>query len=134
MSIRIKALKFYQAKVLDVESRIQKLSLEDNSRSSVMLFYENGTVSSCDRITGSIIRSKQSQMFFRIGVFKNFVIFTGKHLCWSLFLIKLQTFRNSFFPEHFWCSIFQPRACQTFFYKYHYKAGPSRRVNRNRSV
>ena len=24
------------------------------------------------------------------GVLKNFVIFTGKHLCWSLFLIKLQ--------------------------------------------
>ena len=23
-------------------------------------------------------------------VLKNFVIFTGKHLCWSLFLIKLQ--------------------------------------------
>ena len=22
--------------------------------------------------------------------FKNFAIFTGKHLCWSLFLIKLQ--------------------------------------------
>ena len=24
------------------------------------------------------------------SVLKNFVIFTGKHLCWSLFLIKLQ--------------------------------------------
>ena len=24
------------------------------------------------------------------GVLKNFVIFTGKQLCWSLFLIKLQ--------------------------------------------
>ena len=28
-------------------------------------------------------------MFFKIGVLKNFVIFKGKHLCWSLFLIKL---------------------------------------------
>ena len=28
-------------------------------------------------------------MFFKIGILKNFVIFTGKHLCWSLFLIKL---------------------------------------------
>ena len=25
---------------------------------------------------------------------KNFVIFTGKHLCWSRFLIKLQAFRS----------------------------------------
>ena len=43
-------------------------------------------------------------MFFKIGAFKNFAIFTGKRLCWSLFLIKLQAFceyyevfNNSFF-------------------------------------
>ena len=29
-------------------------------------------------------------MFFKIGVLKNFAVFTGKHLRWSLFLIKLQ--------------------------------------------
>ena len=29
----------------------------------------------------------------KIGALKNFAIFTGKHLCWSLFLIKLQAFR-----------------------------------------
>ena len=48
-------------------------------------------------------------MFFKIGVIKNFVIFRGKHLCWSLFLIKLQSynfpvnieisFKNSFFHK-----------------------------------
>ena len=32
-------------------------------------------------------------MFFRIVVLKNFSVFTGKHQCWSLFLIKLQTWR-----------------------------------------
>ena len=32
-------------------------------------------------------------MFFKIGVLKNFVIFTGKHLRWSLFCIKQQAFR-----------------------------------------
>ena len=41
-------------------------------------------------------RSSRSQMFFKIDVLKNFIIFTGKHLCWSLFLIKLQAF--SCFP------------------------------------
>ena len=30
-------------------------------------------------------------MFFKIGSIKNSAIFTGKHLCWGLFLIKLQT-------------------------------------------
>ena len=29
------------------------------------------------------------------AVLKNFTIFTGKHLCWSLFLIKLPAFRFS---------------------------------------
>ena len=38
-------------------------------------------------------RGSRSHMFFKIGVLKNFTIFTGKHLCWSLFLIKLQAFR-----------------------------------------
>ena len=34
----------------------------------------------------------RSQMFFKIekGVLKNFANFTGKIMCWSLFLIKLQ--------------------------------------------
>ena len=35
-------------------------------------------------------------MFFKTGVLKNFAIFTGKHLCWSLFLIKLQDWRLAF--------------------------------------
>ena len=43
--------------------------------------------------------SSHLQMFFKIGVLKNFVIFTGKQWCfflsffWSFFLIKLQVFR-----------------------------------------
>ena len=32
-------------------------------------------------------------MFLKMSVLKNFPIFTGKHLCWSLFLIKLQAWR-----------------------------------------
>ena len=33
-------------------------------------------------------RSSRSQMFFKIGVLEDLTIFTGKHLCWSLFLIR----------------------------------------------
>ena len=33
-------------------------------------------------------RSSLSQMFFKIGFLKNFAIFTGKHLGWSLFFIN----------------------------------------------
>ena len=41
---------------------------------------------------GYFLRSSRSQAFFKIDALKNFAIFTGKHLCWSLFLIKLQAF------------------------------------------
>ena len=35
------------------------------------------------------LRSNLSQMLIRIGILKNFTIFTGKHSCWGLVLIKL---------------------------------------------
>ena len=38
-------------------------------------------------------------MFSEKGVLKNFALFTGKHLCWSLFSIKLQSL-NINFKEH----------------------------------
>ena len=34
-------------------------------------------------------------MFFKIDVLKTFTNFTGKHQCWSLFLIKLQAYYRS---------------------------------------
>ena len=33
-------------------------------------------------------RFSRSQMFFKIGLLKNFITFTGKQLCWSFNLIK----------------------------------------------
>ena len=33
------------------------------------------------------------QIFIKISVIKNFAIFKGKHLCWSLFLRKLQVLK-----------------------------------------
>ena len=36
-----------------------------------------------------ILRSSRLQMFFEISVLKNVTIFTGKHLCCSLFLMKV---------------------------------------------
>ena len=38
-------------------------------------------------------RSSHLWMFFKLGVLKHFPIFTGKHTCWSLYLIKLQALR-----------------------------------------
>ena len=44
-------------------------------------------------------RSSHLQMFFKIVVLKNLAIFTGKNLCWSLFLIKLQAQACSFIKK-----------------------------------
>ena len=54
------------------------------------------------------LRSSDQRCSVKTAVLKIFAIFTGKHLCWSLFLIKLQEFRacslikkrlqNSWFP------------------------------------
>ena len=38
-------------------------------------------------------RSSFSQIFFQIGVLKNFAVFTGKHLYCSLFIIHLQAWK-----------------------------------------
>ena len=41
----------------------------------------------CECSTEAVV----GQMFFKTGAVKNFTSFTGKYLCWILFLIKLQT-------------------------------------------
>ena len=35
-------------------------------------------------------RSNCAQMLFKVGVLKNFAIFTGKYQCWRVFIVKLQ--------------------------------------------
>ena len=54
----------------------------------------------------STVRSSRSQMSFNIGVLNNFANFTGKHLCFCLFLITFQTYRHrdpdtGLFLQHF---------------------------------
>ena len=41
----------------------------------------------------NIFRSSHRRYSVKKGVLKNFANFKGKHLCWSLFLIKLQAWR-----------------------------------------
>ena len=56
-----------------------------------------------------------------MGFFLNFKVFTGKHLCWGLFLIKLQVFRPTTYLKRDpnsgvscgYCEIFK----NSFFYR-----------------
>ena len=63
------------------------------------------------RKLGSPYRSSYRTGSAKKGVLKNFANYTGKQLCWSLFLIKLQAlglfsgeicriFKNTYFEEH----------------------------------
>ena len=45
------------------------------------------------RAMNDLMRSSRLQMFFKVCVLKNVVVLTEKHLCWNLFLIKLQAWR-----------------------------------------
>ena len=67
-----------------------------------------------------LIGKKPFAEFFKIGVLKNYTIFTGKHLCWSLFLIKKPTPTQVFSSEY--CKIFK----NTYFGENLRKTAPSR--------
>ena len=64
-------------------------------------FITNFMVISCIKYRGSHL-----QMFFKIGVLKNFAIFVRKHLCWILFSIN--------WPQIFYCEYWK-----TYFEKHH---------------
>ena len=44
-------------------------------------------------------RNSHLHMFFKIGALENFAIFTEKHLCWSLFLIKFVALKAILGPK-----------------------------------
>ena len=45
-------------------------------------------------LNGFKYRKQPPEVFYKKAVFKNYSIFTGKHVSWSLFLIKLQAFNS----------------------------------------
>ena len=61
-----------------------------------------------------LIKKQPPEVFYERAVPKNFSIFTGKHQCWSLFLIRFlkrdpshvlfpeicKMFKNTYFEEH----------------------------------
>ena len=40
-------------------------------------------------------KKQPKEVFYKNETLKNFSIFADKHLCWGLFLIKLQVFRSA---------------------------------------
>ena len=59
------------------------------------------------------LQKQPPEVFYKKAVIKNFAVLTGKQLCWSLFLVKLQASRLATLlkretPKHvFFCEIFK---------------------------
>ena len=66
---------FFRVRVQGLGPRLRRSSEED-----VMLSFLNPRKG----------RGSRLQIFFKIGVLKNFANFSRKHRCWSLFLIKFK--------------------------------------------
>ena len=63
-----------------------------------------------------------SQIFSKIVALKKFTIFTGKCLCWSLFLMKLLDFRpGTLFKRDSWTGVFLCAHCENFKYTFFYR-------------
>ena len=66
---------------------------EDLWRRPIELRAETSTQKEILTVRSRNCRSSCSQIFIKISVLKNFAILTGKHLCQSLFLRKLQVLK-----------------------------------------
>ena len=100
--------------------------LQSTSGQLLLCFYKN--VRELSSLVFLILRSSRPKMFCK-GVLWSFAIFTGKHLCWSLFRnsaagLDLENYsnkrlqhrffsyrfcklsQNTFFTEHFWVTAF----------------------------
>ena len=53
-----------------------------------------------------IFRRSRSYMFCKIGILRNFAIFTGENLCWSLFLIKQKGLTLEFYLKKTLAQVF----------------------------
>ena len=50
----------------------------------------SSTPIACDVMCVQYVQKQPPEVFFKKGVLKNFANLTEKHLCWSLFLIKME--------------------------------------------
>ena len=64
--------------------------LKNSVESTVYVFY----LVACPNWMFSGTRDSRLQIFYKTGVLKSFAKFTGKHLCWSIILTKLQSMQS----------------------------------------
>ena len=60
------------------------------------------------------VQKQSPEVFCKKSVLKNFANFTGKHLCWSIFIIKLQAFNLQVFKKETPAQVLSCEVCETF--------------------
>ena len=76
-----------------------KLKMAANNMSNVyvslstLMLFQQGKLYNLQQQMHGISRSSRPEVFCKKAAVKSYAKFTGKHLYWSLFLIKLQAFR-----------------------------------------
>ena len=64
-------------------------------------------------------RTSHQRCSIEKAVLKNFSIFTGKHLCWSFFLIQLQAWRPAILLKETPTQVFSCEFCEIFILRTH---------------
>ena len=71
------------------------------------------------------------EVFFKKGVPKNFANFTGKHLCWRFFLIKLKVWRPATLLRKTAAQVFSCDICEIFkntYFEEHLRAAATAKI------
>ena len=89
-------------------------------KSKLIRFYSDKIIYIYLRKVQANFRSSRPEVFCKKGVLRNFAKFTGKHLCWSFFLIKLQVWcLATLLIKRLWQKVFSCQFCKiskiTFF-------------------
>ena len=62
----------------------------------------------------TINKEQSAEVFYKKNVLKNFAKFTGKHMCQSLFLMKLQAEAFNFIKKETLVQVFSYEFCKVF--------------------
>ena len=86
-----------------VANNMSNIHVSPNVLSNLMLLQRGKLYNLQQEILHSICRSSRPEVFCKKDALKTYGKFTGKNLCWSLFIIKLQAFRFQYrcFPVSF---------------------------------
>ena len=84
---------YYESKEMFGHKYIKQNYIQNWFSELTKMALHEGFLSGC----GVFIQKQPHEVSYKKAVLKNITIFTGKHLCWSLFLIKLQAPKASSF-------------------------------------